>query len=113
MSYCKVHPSSGLTEDQDVLDLELLLVSENFTAQFVTQDQYNHLMFILGQKTSTSFEPSFYHVLNLFKDFHTRSEDNFKEMLEQLQLPFVYDSNKSLAQNRHDFKDFFSCLTNI
>ena len=34
-------------------------------------------------------------------------------MLNQLQFPFVYDDETSLAENRRQFKDFFSCLTNI
>ena len=34
-------------------------------------------------------------------------------MLDQLQLPFIYDTNKTLPENRRDFKDFFSCLTKI
>ena len=34
-------------------------------------------------------------------------------MLQKLQFPFVYDEKSDLAKNRHDFKDFFSCLTKI
>ena len=34
-------------------------------------------------------------------------------MLHWLQLPFVYDDNKSIFENRRDSQDFFSCLTNI
>jgi len=28
-------------------------------------------------------------------------------VLHQLQLPFVYDDNKTIAENRRDFKDLF------
>ena len=34
-------------------------------------------------------------------------------MIHQLQLPFIYEDKKTLAENRREFKDFFSCLTNI
>lgn len=34
-------------------------------------------------------------------------------MINQLQFPFKYDKKKSRAENRHEFKDFFLCLTNI
>src|SRR5688572_1242848 len=52
-------------------------------------------------------------VLKLFNTFDTGTKDNFQDMLYKLQFPFVYNDTKSLAENRRNFKDFFSCLTNI
>src|SRR5688572_20845108 len=34
-------------------------------------------------------------------------------MLYQMHLPYIYDIKMSLAENRREFKDFFSFLTNI
>src|SRR5687767_3033856 len=34
-------------------------------------------------------------------------------MIHRLEFPYVNDDLKTLAENRRDFKDFFSCLTNI
>ena len=39
--------------------------------------------------------------------------ESFKDMLEQLDFPYEYNEKKTLEQNRHRFKSFFSCLTNI
>ena len=39
--------------------------------------------------------------------------DNFKAMLKAFEFPYVFQENKTLGQNRCDFKDFFSYLTNI
>ena len=52
-------------------------------------------------------------ILSLFNDFDTASEENFKSMLDELQIPFVYDNETDLASNRLHFKMFFSCLTKI
>lgn len=52
-------------------------------------------------------------VLTLFNIFHTGTIDNFTDMLIPLKFPFEHNKNKTLAKNRCDFKDFFSCLTNI
>src|SRR5687767_1910440 len=34
-------------------------------------------------------------------------------MIHRLEFPYVNDDQKTLAENRRAFKDFFSCLTNI
>ena len=46
-------------------------------------------------------------ILTLFNYFDFSTEEKFKVMLQKLQFPFVYDEHSDLAQNRHDFKDFF------
>ena len=46
-------------------------------------------------------------ILSLFREFNTATEDKFKDMIQKLQFPFVYDEKSDLAKNRHDFKDFF------
>ena len=70
-------------------------------------------MFILGQKPAHISEQSCKDVLTLFNDFPTNTSTNFKSMMHRLQLPYVYEENKSFFENRHAFQDFFSCLTNI
>ena len=116
MSLCKIDKNGGIVgATKDIYDLEVILVLEGFTAQFVTDEQFKYLMFILGQKTSSSddFQQAYFEVLKVFQGFPTNSVENFKYMMKQLQFPFIYDDSKTIGQNRHDFKDFFSCLTNI
>ena len=94
-------------------DMELKLVEHDATAQFISEQQYELLIFIIGQKQSNAPGQNCKEVLTLFNDFSTNTVHNFKYMLYWLQLPYKYDINKTLAKNRRDFKDFFSCLTNI
>jgi len=93
--------------------LNLQLVSRDYTAGFVSHEQYEQLLFVLGQNSHNAPGRSCKEVLTLFNDFPTNTPYNFKDMLHRLEIPFVYDKNKTLAQNRRDFQDFFSCLTNI
>ena len=113
MSWCNLKKNFQCNVDELAYDMELQLVMRDTTAQFVSQKQYEHLMFVLGQKPSNAPGQSCKDALTLFNDFPTNTDDNFKYMLYRLQLPFEYDDNKTLAKNRRDFKDFFSCLTNI
>jgi hypothetical protein len=115
MSYIRLKKDPALNFDEFVFNLELLMVLKGVTAQFVTQEQYQQLLFILGQKASGSGGKlqDYKELLTLFNSFHTNSVENFQAMLNQFQFPFVYNPNKSLAENRRDFKDFFSYLTNI
>ena len=115
MTWCKLNKNLLPNLPEHAFDSDLLLVLKDVTAQFVTKEKYQHLLFILGQNlnASTENQPKFRKVLELFNEFATDTPDNFKDMLNQLQFPFVYNIKKSLAENRHEFKDFFSCLTNI
>ncbi len=118
MSLCQIKGNPEFHLISGAYDIKLILLLKEFTAQFVTKEQYQQLLFILGQnqnKTSifAGTEQTFKEVLMLFDKFHTGTKENFQDMLHDLQFPFVYNENKSLAENRHDFKDFFSCLTNI
>jgi hypothetical protein len=61
----------------------------------------------------TTSHPTYSEVLTVFNSFDTGTVDNFKDMLHQFQFPFEYNNYKTLAENRHDFKNFFSFLTNI
>ena len=94
---------------EHAFDSDLLLVLKDVTAQFVTKEKYQQLLFILGQNlnASTENQPKFRKVLELFNEFATDTPENFKGMLNQLQFPFVYNIKKSLAENRREFKDFF------
>ena len=85
--------------------MELELVLRDFTAQFVSLEQYQQLMFILGQRANSlaGNHQCYKKVLTLFNKFHTNSIENFEDMLDQLQFPFFYNRNKSLEENRHDF----------
>jgi hypothetical protein len=93
--------------------MPLDLILSGVCGQFVTEEQYAQLMFILGQYPLNDPRRSCKDVLTLFNEFPTHTVDNFKAMMDQLQLPYVYDDNKSLPENRRNFKDFFSCLTKI
>lgn len=88
-------------------EFELRLMLQQFTVRFVFQEQYNQLLFVLGQSKPSSTQQNCKDVLNLFNEFHTKSKMNFKCMMYMLQLPFKYNDQKSLAENRRDFKDFF------
>jgi len=109
MSWCGFKKNSTINLPEGADELALLLVLENFTAQFVTKKQYLHLMFILGQdvnKTGVN-QQNYMEILQLFNPYPTDTAENFKDMISQLQFPFVFDKKKTLGQSRHDFKDFF------
>jgi hypothetical protein len=95
------------------LENELVLLLQGYTARSVTKEQYQQLLFILGQNpTGKNFpfagpQQTYMEVLKLFNMFGTGTKDNFQDMLYKMQFPFVYNENKPLAKNRHDFKDFF------
>ena len=89
------------------------MVASDVTAQFVSLEQYEQLMYVLGQKPRSATKCSGQEVLTLLNNFPTNTPDNFKEMLHRLQLPFKYNEKKNLAVNRSYFRDFFSYLTNI
>ena len=82
-------------------------------AQFVLKEHHELLWFVLGQKPANAPGKSCKKVLTPFNDFPTHTAYNFKEMLYQLQLLYVYNTKKSLAENRHDIQDFCSCLTSL
>ena len=111
LSLCKL--KEGVHPDEWSHRQELRIFLSETTAQFVLKEQYEQLLFVLGQKPDFATRRGCREILELFNDFPTNTPKNFKAMLHQLQFPFVYDDTKSLAVNRHDFKDFFSCLTNI
>ena len=97
------------TLDDSAYNLELLLCMKNMTAQFVTKEEYQQLLFILGFKdyNSNIIYQDYKKILTLLNDFDTATESNFKDMLNQLQCPFVYDEGTDLAEDRQEFKDFF------
>src|SRR5687767_4708571 len=109
MTWCKLKKNKLPNLPQKAFESDLLLLLKEVTAQFVTKEQYQHLLFILGQNLNTSIEnqPKFQKNLELFNDFATQTPENFKNMLNQLQFPFGYNMNMSLAKNRREFKDFF------
>ena len=115
MSYCTLKTDSSSKLPKLAFELDLQLVLRGVTAQFVSKDQYKQLLFILGMKpnSSTGSQQTYMEVLELFKEINTNSSDSFQDMLGALEFPFVYNKKKSIAQNRRDFKDFFSYLTNI
>jgi len=120
MSYCKLNSTMFKQHcdtdiDKSAYNLELLLCMKNLTAQFVTKKEYQKLLFILGFKNYNSnlICQNYEAILTLFKDFDTATEVNFKDMLKELQFPFIYNESTDIAENRQDFKDFFSCLTKI
>jgi hypothetical protein len=114
MSSCKLRPDrfKQYTDediDNSAYNYELLVCMKNMTAQFVTKNEYQKLLFILGFKdyNSNLMSQDYKEILTLFNDFNTATESNFKDMLKQLQFPFVYDEHIDLAGNQRNFKDFF------
>ena len=74
----------------------------------MSKEQYQLLMFVLGQPCTTiDNNQKFEEILILFNDFHTNSEENFETMMKQLEIPFKYNHEISLEENRRRFKDFF------
>ena len=67
-------------------------------------------MFVLGQPCTTENDQKFDKILTLLNDFNTSSVENFQDMIRQVGIPFDYNANISLQQNRRQFKDF---LTNV
>ena len=49
MSFCQFKKKSGISVQPPAYDVELVLLLKDFTAQFVTKEQYQQLLFILGQ----------------------------------------------------------------
>jgi hypothetical protein len=113
MSWCKLKNINQSNLDSLAYDLELQLILRDVTARFVSLEQYLQLLFVLGQEPHNAPEQSCQEVLTLFNKFPTDTVDNFMDMIHRLEFPYVYDDQKSLSENRRDFKDFFSCLTNI
>ena len=115
MSDCQINKECQLDLPELAFERQLLLELQKTTALLVIKKQYELLLFILGQCYNSSKEnrPLFSAVLKLFNKYETSSAENFKVMLQDLQFPYEYNEDKSLAQNSWDFKDFFSWLTNI
>ena len=113
MSLCELRKTTKFGVEDLAYEMKLRLILRNFTAQFVTVEKYEQLLFVLGQELHNLPGQSCEEVLTLLNDFPTNTVENFKYMLYQLQLPFIYDIEMTLAENRREFKDFFSCLTNI
>ena len=113
MSDCLLKNINQSNLDNLAYEVEIQLISGDFTAQFVSVEQYEQLMFVLGQKQQNAPGRSCKEVLTLFNEFPTNTTHNFKDMLHRLQFPYIYDDKKNLPENRRDFQDFFSCLTNI
>ena len=52
MSWCRLKNQPKLNLDEKAYEINLLLVLQGFTAQFVSKEQYEQLLFILGQKAN-------------------------------------------------------------
>ena len=113
MSYCRLGKEFASKLPETELDTELRLVQQGVTTCFVLMEQYQQLMFVLGQPCTTENDQKFDEILTLLNDFNTSSVENFKDMIRQIGIPFDYNANISLQQNRRQFKDFFSFLTNV
>ena len=111
MSLCQVNKAE-IHLPVSAYEVELVLVLSNVTAQSVTKEQYQQLLFILGQNQNqkspfAATEQTYKEVLKLFNNFNMATKENFQDMIHNLQFPFEYNENRTLAENRHDFKDFF------
>ena len=107
LSFSGLRQTNEVILDKDSYKNEYLLVLEDFTAKFVTKEKYQQLLFILGEKPSNGDLQNHYKLLTLFNHYHMGTIDNFKEMLQYFQFPFVYDDKLPLSMNQHLFKDFF------
>ena len=70
------------------------MVASDVTAQFVSLEQYEQLLYVLGQKPHSATECSGQEVLTLLNESPTYTPDNFIDMLHCLQLPFKYNEKK-------------------
>ena len=73
----QVEPKKEMEYHIDVVSMELVFEMKDFTAQFVGDEQYQHLLYILGIKPYSSGinQQSFKEILKFFQDF---SLDNVK-----------------------------------
>jgi len=115
MSKCRLNQEINLNIDGLKEDLELSFEYDNVSAQYVTLEAYQQLLFLMGLKfhVNADIHQDYKLIFRVFKMFHMGTTENFKRMLKELDFPFLYDDNKSLSQNRHEFNSFFSCLTNV
>src|SRR5688500_20364167 len=96
MSLCRFKKDPTLRVPPPVLGLELVLVLDNFTAQFVSNEQYQQLLFILLQNPNAKFskfallEQTFLQNLLLFNSFDTHIKYNFQDMIYKFLFPFIY-----------------------
>ena len=107
MSDCKLRKDSLPPLEPSAYDVELRLRMDTITAQFVSLEEYQQLLFILGQQPQNGLDLSCKHVLTLFNEFPADTVENLKDMLHKLQFLDAYNDQKSLANNRRDFRDFF------
>ena len=107
MSYCWLGKEFASKLPETDLDTELWLIQQRISAHFVLKEQYQQLMFVLGQTCTTENDQKFDDIFTLLNDFTTSSKENFQVMLKQLGIPFQYNANISLEQNKQQFKDFF------
>ena len=115
MSKCRLNQEIDLNIDGLKEDLELSFEYDTASAQYVTLEAYQQLLFLLGLRfhVIADIHQDYKLIFIVFKMFHMGTKENFKRMLKELDFPFLYDDNKSLSQNRHEFNSFFSCLTNV
>lgn len=81
ISSCKLKNFDHSNLDNLASDLDLQLILQDVTAQFVSQEQYEHLLFVLGQRLHSSPGWICKEILTLFQDFPTNTVFNFKDML--------------------------------
>lgn len=113
LSWCKLNNIHQPNLDNLAYTMEVQFILQDCSAQFVTRNQYHKLLFVLGQNPDDALGQNCKDVLTLFNEFPTNTVHNFKDMLHRFDFPYVYNNQKTLAENRGDFQDFFSCLTNI
>ena len=89
MPFCKLSnvrfpQVSDKNNDDSAYNMELLLSMRNMTAQFVSREEYQQLLFILGFKnfSSDGMAQDYVAILTLFKDFDSSTEDKFKDMIQ-------------------------------
>src|SRR5687768_8061427 len=100
LSWVKLNQITQAHLDDLAYTMELQRILSDVSAQFVSPLQYEVLLYVLGQKQPIFAGQSCKDVLMLFDDFPTHTTKNFKSMLHWLQLPFVYNDNKSIFDNR-------------
>ena len=95
MTWCKVQKTMQSKFVSLVYNLELKMVASDVTAQFVSLEQYEQLLYVLGQKPHIVTECSGQEVLTLLNEFPSITPDNFKDMLHRLQFPFKYNEKNA------------------
>ena len=96
MSKCRLNQEIDLNIDGLKEELKLSFEYDTVSAQYVTLEAYQQLLFLLGLKfhVNADIHQDYKLIFMVFKLFHMGTTENFKRMLKELDFPFLYDDTK-------------------